>query len=80
MAEDNLKFLQRIKDEIDKARSARDNIAGQLENEEARLRKEFGVGTWEEAEQLIAELEEQIERLGQQIEEGVQAIKEEWEV
>ena len=71
--------LLKMKDEIDRAKSQRDQAEGALTQLTDQLFKEFKVKTVEEANKLLSKMDSEITALEEQIEEKVRELDEAWQ-
>lgn len=67
--------LAKIKSDIDLAKTQKDQAEGSLKTIMETLKKDHGVSSIEEAEKLLATLEEEIEELEKNIEEGLAELE-----
>ncbi len=75
----DIKRYQELKTKSEQAKTAVDRATGKLEEQMAKLKAEFGVGTLEEAEVLLAKLQKEEQEAEQAYNTELAAFETKWQ-
>lgn len=68
--------LMRLKERIDRAKTERSRLEGELRSLESRMKEEFGTADPDKIQVKVAALRKEAEKLRKQVEDGVKEIEE----